>query len=131
MHRPADLDHLLAYGPFPAALRAAIVARGLSLDRIRHRLARRGLSVSVPTLSLWQSGRRRPERAESLRVLSGLEQVLELPSGSLEILLGPPRPRGRGAATTKSLAGQAFPRDESAGCPQCGHAHPGGLGCWT
>jgi hypothetical protein len=102
--RPADLDHLLAHGPFPAALRAAIVARGLSLDRLRHRLARRGLSVSVPTLSLWQSGRRRPERAESLRVLSGLEQVLELPAGALGTLLGPPRPRGR--APVRGRAGQ-------------------------
>ncbi|WP_410585939.1 hypothetical protein [Amycolatopsis sp. lyj-23] len=94
--RPADFDRLLTQGPFPAALRAAIGQSGLSLDRIRHRLARRGLTVSVPTLSLWQSGRRRPERAESLRVLAGLEQLLELPSGSLGALLGPPRPRGHG-----------------------------------
>ena len=102
--RSADLDHLLAHGPFPAALRAAIGASGLSLERIRHRLARRGLSVSVPTLSLWQSGRRRPERAESLRVLVGLEQVLELPSGSLGTLLGPRKPRGR--MPPGALAGQ-------------------------
>ncbi len=94
--RPADFDRLLVQGPFPDALRAAIGQSGLSLDRIRHRLARRGLTVSVPTLSLWQSGRRRPERAESLRVLAGLEQLLELPSGSLGALLGPPRPRGQG-----------------------------------
>jgi hypothetical protein len=93
---PADLDRLLVQGPFPAALRAAIGQSGLSLDRIRHRLARRGLTVSVPTLSLWQSGRRRPERAESLRVLAGLEQLLELPSGSLGALIGPPRPRRQG-----------------------------------
>jgi hypothetical protein len=92
--RSADLDRLLAHGPFPAALRAAIGASGLSLDRIRHSLARHGLSVSVPTLSLWQSGRRRPERAESLRVIAGLERLLELPSGSLGTLLGPPKSRG-------------------------------------
>ncbi|WP_290052151.1 hypothetical protein [Amycolatopsis solani] len=94
--RSADLNRLLAQGPFPAALRAAIGESGLSLDRIRHRLARRGLTVSVPTLSLWQSGRRRPERAESLRVLAGLEQLLELPPGALGTLLGPPRPRRHG-----------------------------------
>ncbi|VVJ18381.1 Uncharacterised protein [Amycolatopsis camponoti] len=93
--RSADLERLLSDGPFPAALRAAITESGLSLDRVRHRLARRGLSVSVPTLSLWQSGRRRPERAESLRVLAGLEQLLELPAGSFGALLGPPKPRGR------------------------------------
>ncbi|WP_410608201.1 hypothetical protein [Amycolatopsis sp. lyj-109] len=101
--RSADLDRLLAQGPFPAALRAAIGESGLSLDRIRHRLARRGLTVSVPTLSLWQSGRRRPERAESLRVLAGLEQLLELPSGSLGGLLGPPRPRGRAPGRNSRL----------------------------
>ncbi|MGV9293929.1 hypothetical protein [Amycolatopsis sp. NPDC003676] len=93
--RSADLERLLAHGPFPLALRAAIEDSGLSLDRVRHRLARQGLAVSVPTLSLWQSGRRRPVRVESLRVLSGLEQVLELPPGSLRTLLGPARPRSR------------------------------------
>ena len=31
----ADLSRLLASGPFPAALRAAIADSGLSLDRIR------------------------------------------------------------------------------------------------
>ena len=97
-----DLDHPLVPGPFPVALRAAIGASGLSLDRIRHRLAQRGLSVSVPTLSLWQSGRRRPERAESLRVLAGLEQLLELPSGSLGTLLGPPKARGRAQVHTRA-----------------------------
>src|SRR5262249_31062931 len=52
---------------------------------------------SVPTLSNWQSGRRRPERPESLRALAELEHVLELPPAALRSLLGPPRPRGRAA----------------------------------
>ncbi|MEU5693145.1 hypothetical protein [Actinosynnema sp. NPDC020468] len=85
----ADLARLLAEGPFPDALRAAIDASGLSLDRVRHRLGQRGVSVSVPTLSLWQSGRRRPARPESLRALAHLDQVLGLPPGSLTALLGP------------------------------------------
>jgi len=81
--------------PFPRALRAAITASGLPLDRIRHRLELRGVSISVPTLSHWQSGRRRPERPESLRALAELEQLLSLPPLALRSLLGPPRPRGR------------------------------------
>jgi hypothetical protein len=80
---------------FHVALRAAITASGLPLDRIRYRLELRDVSVSVPTLSNWQSGRRRPERAESLRALTELENVLELPPAALRSLLGPPRPRGR------------------------------------
>ncbi|MGM1064564.1 SpoIIE family protein phosphatase [Saccharothrix sp. Mg75] len=51
----------------------------------------------MPTLSLWQSGRRRPERPGSLCALTELERVLELPGGSLSSPLGPPRPRSRGA----------------------------------
>lgn len=82
-------------GAFPAALRAAITASGLSLERIQYRLRLRDVRVSVPTLSNWQSGRRHPERAESLRAVAGLEQVLHLPSGALLDLLEPPRPRGR------------------------------------
>jgi transcriptional regulator with XRE-family HTH domain len=86
-----------ATAPFHEALRAAIAASGLALDRIRYRLRLRDVSISVPTLSNWQSGRRRPERAESLRALAELEAVLDLPPSALRSLLGPPRPRGRAA----------------------------------
>ncbi|OLR91721.1 helix-turn-helix domain-containing protein [Actinokineospora bangkokensis] len=84
-----------AVDAFPAALRSAIQASGLSLDRIQYRLRARGVSISVTALSYWQSGRRRPERAESLAALGHLEDVLSVPTGSLIALLGPPRPRGR------------------------------------
>src|ERR1700760_2644743 len=91
----AELARLLAGGPFPDALRAAIKGSGLSLDRIQHRLQLRGVTISVATLSYWQSGRRRPERPESLDALRHLEAVLRVPPNALTALLGPPRPRGR------------------------------------
>ncbi|TCO62954.1 hypothetical protein [Actinocrispum wychmicini] len=94
---PGALAELLAVGPFHVALRAAISSSGLALDRIRYRLRLRDVTISVPTLSNWQSGRRRPERPESLRALAELEHVLELPPAALLSLLGPPRPRGRAA----------------------------------
>jgi hypothetical protein len=87
---PAD-----APAPFPATLRAAIAGSGLTLDRILERLRARGVSLSVSTLSLWQTGRCRPERSHSLRALAVLEDVLDVPAGGLSALLGPPRPRGR------------------------------------
>lgn len=90
-----ELARLLAGGPFPDALRAAIKGSGLSLDRIQHRLQLRGVTISVATLSYWQSGRRRPERPESLDALRHLEAVLRVPPNALTALLGPPRPRGR------------------------------------
>jgi len=89
-----DLGQLLETGPFAEALRAAIRARGLGLERIRYRLRGKGATVSLATLSHWQSGRCRPERAESLRALKNLEEVLGVPEGALIRLLGPPRPRG-------------------------------------
>ncbi|PPK63939.1 hypothetical protein CLV40_12359 [Actinokineospora auranticolor] len=91
----ADQPESLAADAFPTALRSAIQASGLSLDRIQYRLRARGVSISVTALSYWQSGRRRPERAESLAALGHLEDVLGVPTGSLIALLGPPRPRGR------------------------------------
>jgi hypothetical protein len=91
---PGALDRALRHGPFDAALRAAIVASGLSLDRLRTKLAERGMPVGITTLSYWQRGLRRPERAESLRAVAMLEQILGLPDRSLIVLLGPPRPRG-------------------------------------
>ncbi|WP_112263283.1 helix-turn-helix domain-containing protein [Lentzea terrae] len=90
-----ELADLLVTGPFADALRVAIQVRGLSLERLQHRLRVRGAPISVTALSYWQSGRRRPERPESLMALAQLEDVLGLPGGALSRLLGPPRPRGR------------------------------------
>lgn len=92
---PADLAELLRTGPFEAALRTAIRSSRLSLERIQHRLRTRGTPVSITALSYWQSGRRRPERPDSLLALRELEKVLSVPQGALSALLGPPRPRGR------------------------------------
>ncbi|MGW5055451.1 hypothetical protein [Actinokineospora sp. NPDC004072] len=90
-----DVDALLRTGPFHAALRAAIDRSGLTLDRLRERLARRGIHVSLASLSYWRLGRSRPERPDSLRAVAAIEVILGLPRHSLEALLGPPRPRGR------------------------------------
>ena len=103
-----ELARLLAGGPFPEALRAAIKGSGLSLDRIQHRLQLRGVTISVATLSYWQSGRRRPERPESLDALRHLEAVLRVPPNALTALLGPPRPRGRRRRTGRQLAMDAL-----------------------
>ncbi|TDU88549.1 hypothetical protein EV138_2095 [Kribbella voronezhensis] len=84
---------------FAAVLRAAIRARGLGLERIRDRLRAQGVSVSLATLSYWQSGRSRPERRESMAAVELLEGVLELPAGTLLASLGPPRRRGRWLST--------------------------------
>jgi hypothetical protein len=91
-----DPTTALRTGPFADALRAAITARGLSLDSLQRHLADRGVRVGTATLSCWQNGRRRPERPASLRAVSVLEEILGLPAGSLVVLLGPPRPRGHG-----------------------------------
>jgi len=85
----------MAEREFADVLRAAIQARGLGLERIRERLLVQGVSVSMATLSYWQSGRSRPERRDSLAAVALLEEVLELPVGTLSGSLGPPRPRGR------------------------------------
>jgi len=89
------LDEVLASGPFSLALKLAIKASGLSLDRLQHKLEERGARVSKTALSYWQHGRTRPERPESLRALAIVEQVLGLETAALSSLLGPPRPRGR------------------------------------
>ncbi|WP_059008665.1 hypothetical protein [Streptomyces specialis] len=81
---------------FASVLRAAISRSGLGLERVRHRLAQRGHALSVSTLSLWQTGQRRPERRESLVALAVLEDILAMPSGSLTSALGPRRLRGPG-----------------------------------
>ncbi|MFE9395941.1 hypothetical protein [Streptomyces flavidovirens] len=85
----AGLERALHTGPFHLALRAALAARGLPLQRVQHHLAGRGIKVGVTSLSYWQQGARRPQRAESLRAVRALEELLRLPGDSLIRLLGP------------------------------------------
>ncbi|MEV6521243.1 hypothetical protein AB0M43_04765 [Longispora sp. NPDC051575] len=90
-----ELVRALASGPFHRALSLAVRRRGLTLDRLCHRLAERDIRLSTAALSYWASGRRRPERGDSLKGVVALEEVLGLPPGALTALLPPPRPRGR------------------------------------
>ncbi|MEV0635666.1 hypothetical protein AB0I77_11965 [Streptomyces sp. NPDC050619] len=83
----AELDSALRCGPFHVALRAAIAARGLPLQRVQHHLSRYGVKVGVTSLSYWQQGARRPQRPESLRAVRALEEILQLPEESLIRLL--------------------------------------------
>jgi hypothetical protein len=85
----------VASGSFADLLRTAIRVRGLGLERIKERLEARGISVSVATLSYWQSGRSQPGRKQSLAALPHLEALLALDPGSLQRALTPPRERGR------------------------------------
>ena len=80
---------------FAEALRTAITNRGLGLERLREHLSQNGVSVSLATLSYWQTGRSRPERKKSLQAVVHLEHILKVPPGHLSGLLGSPRPRGR------------------------------------
>ncbi|MEV6521350.1 hypothetical protein AB0M43_05300 [Longispora sp. NPDC051575] len=80
---------------FGAALRAAIGDSGLTLHAVQGRLARRGVHVAIATLSSWQTGHNRPERVESIRAVTVLEELFDLDPGALTSLLGPRRSRGR------------------------------------
>lgn len=84
---PEELEAALRGGPFHVALRAAIAARGLPLQRVQHHLSRYGVRVGVTSLSYWQQGARRPQRPESLRAVRALEEILRLPDESLIRLL--------------------------------------------
>lgn len=77
--------------PFASALRAAISERGLTLGEIGTRLRQRGLSASAASLSSWQSGARHPDWQRTHEVIDALEQILDLPVGSLTDLITPRR----------------------------------------
>ncbi|MET9015256.1 hypothetical protein ABZX74_30770 [Streptomyces olivaceoviridis] len=100
----AELDTALRGGPFHVALRAAIAARGLPLQRVQHHLSRHGVKVGVTSLSYWQQGARRPQRPESLRAVRALEEILRLPDESLIRLLAESDER----ATADRPAGRSY-----------------------
>jgi hypothetical protein len=74
-------------GPFHLVLRDAIRQRGLPLERLRSRLAERGIEVGLASLSDWQHGRAWPRRPKSLRAIVALEEILDLPRQTLTSLL--------------------------------------------
>ncbi|WP_406009615.1 hypothetical protein OG440_28445 [Streptomyces sp. NBC_00637] len=103
----AELDTALRGGPFHVALRAAISARGLPLQRVQHHLSRYGVKVGVTSLSYWQQGARRPQRPESLRAVRALEEILHLPEESLIRLLAEPD-GGENGTTAGQSAGRSY-----------------------
>ncbi|SHI27963.1 hypothetical protein [Streptomyces sp. 3214.6] len=103
----AELQTALRGGPFHVALRAAIAARGLPLQRVQHHLSRYGVKVGVTSLSYWQQGARRPQRPESLRAVRALEEILHLPEESLIRLLAEPD-GGGGTAGAGQSAGRTY-----------------------
>lgn len=78
------INLLLRTGPFHDALRAVIRARGLTLDRVCKRLADRGCSIGLSTLSAWQHGNTRPASPQAVHTL---EEVLGLPPSALTDLI--------------------------------------------
>ncbi|MFI9230779.1 helix-turn-helix domain-containing protein [Streptomyces rimosus] len=97
---PADPPH----PTFGEAFRQALKASGLTLQRLHHHLAVRGISVSPATLSHWQRGRSQPERQQSLRAVSEVESILNTAPGALQSLLSHRRPRGKALVTGKKIS---------------------------
>ncbi|TMR02239.1 transcriptional regulator [Actinomadura soli] len=75
-----ESPRIVPTGPFDQALKAAIGASGLSLEALSRRLKALGSPVSVACLSHWQRGRNRPERADSLKAVRALEEILDCPA---------------------------------------------------
>jgi len=126
----AELDSALRGGPFHVALRAAIAARGLPLQRVQHHLSRHGVRVGVTSLSYWQQGARRPQRPESLRAVRALEEILQLPEESLIRLLAEPdegtsarRPAGRSYRSLVEASGVLQRMLAELGSPPDGGLH--------
>lgn len=81
-----DHDHAQSEHPdddFASTLRRAILRRGLSLRTLQSRLRERGCTISVATLSLWQSGARRPAPGSNATIIDELEDLLGLTNGEL------------------------------------------------
>lgn len=85
---------------FSERLRELITESRLSLQDIVKELRERGTPVTLATLSYWQTGRSRPERANSLAAVASLEDIFHLDRGSLSSLFPERKPRGRSAHST-------------------------------
>ena len=73
-----DPAHSAPPEAFARTLSRGIRTRRLTLKEVRDQLAARGVQVSAVTLSYWMRGRTQPERPESLRAVSILEDLLRV-----------------------------------------------------
>lgn len=81
----AELEH--PGDMFATTLRSSILRRGLSLRALQSRLRDRGYTISVATLSLWQSGSRKPAPGANTAIIYELEDLLDLDQGMLTATL--------------------------------------------
>ncbi|MGO4957378.1 hypothetical protein ACTQ49_08925 [Luteococcus sp. Sow4_B9] len=79
---------------FAQRLREALHNSALSLEECASALVERGTPVSGATLSYWSTGRSVPKRAGSLRAVSELERILDVPAGWLAGQVGTANPFG-------------------------------------
>lgn len=103
---------------FPAQLRVALHASGLTLETVQRRLADRGFTLARSTLSYWQNGRRLPSAATSLLAVAALEDILKVPTGTFVGALTATAPPP--AVSDLEMSGVASRIDalmEAVGCP--------------
>jgi hypothetical protein len=93
---------------FATVLHAAIDASGLGLARIHDHLKRRGVSVSIATLSYWQNGHSVPGRRSTLAALAHLEDVLHVAPGSLTTWVPRAAKFGRNGRSARSARPDAM-----------------------
>lgn len=105
---------------FGEALAGALRERGMTLKELQHRLAHRGVQLSVATLSYWSSGRSLPRRADSMRAVGLIEQELHLPEESLAGLL-----TTRPSDVRQAFAGQPWVDEVAAILEDFGLSIPG------
>lgn len=103
---------------FASVMSAAIDQKQVTLTELRGRLAARGHTISLTSLSYWRSGKRVPERQSSVDAIPDLESLLGLEPGTLAKLVVGPSARRVGQVErfdrlldhplTDPIAGQSF-----------------------
>lgn len=68
---------------FAVELSTAIARSGLSLNGLVDLLSERGLTTTAANLSYWKTGRSLPRRSASRPIVTELERILSMPTGSL------------------------------------------------
>jgi len=93
---------------FATTLDEAMRKRHLTLSELSDRLQARGHSVSLASLSYWRAGQREPIRRRSLEAVPEIEQLLNLPTGTLSNRLSL-APRGPAPHAFDELVGHVLP----------------------
>ena len=103
--------------PFAQEFNRVLTLSGLSVADVVKELKQRGFVISASSLSYWRSGRSLPRKKNSFAIVEAIEEICDVPKGTLTTVLSDVLSLGSDNSTPFSIVSLP-PENDKAGTPQ-------------